>query len=139
MPENKNKVTDRSVEEYLHRMDDSQKREDSFTLLDLMEEITGMKAQLWGNGIIGFGSYHYRYTSGHEGDAPYAGFAARQGNLMVSFMDGLENYEEDLKKLGKHKRGSVSLYIKRLEDIDLETLKAMIEKSFKFARDEHGD
>jgi hypothetical protein len=138
MAENKNKVTELSVDEYLLKIEDSHKRDDGFELLEMMEEITGMKAQLWGNYIIGFGSYHYKYESGHEGDSPFAGFAVRQQNFMVSFMDGFDDYREELKQLGKYSLGDISLYFKRLDDIDIPTLRAMIEKAFKLAVEEYG-
>jgi hypothetical protein len=138
MPENKTKATNASVEEFIHAIDDERKRNDSLAILEIMEEVTGLKAHMYGDTIIGFGSYHYKYASGHEGDAPLAGFSPRKQNLTVYFTGGFENYEEELKKLGKHSLGKVCLYIKRLSDVDLPTLRAMIEKSFKLAKEEYG-
>jgi hypothetical protein len=138
MPENKTAPTNMPVAEFILALDNAKKREDAFEILDLMKEVTGMEATMWGPSIIGFGSYHYKYASGHEGDMPLQGFSPRKQNLTIYFTGGAESYEEEFKKLGKHSLGKVCLYIKRLDDIDRPTLKAIIEKSFKLAKEEFG-
>ena len=138
MPENKTKATDASVDAFLHAFDE-RKRNDSLEILEMMEDVTGMKPYMYGSSIVGFGSYHYKYASGHEGDAPLSGFSPRKQNLTVYITGGFENYEDELKKLGKHTLGKVCLYIKRLSDVDVATLKAIIEKSHKIALEIHGE
>jgi len=134
MAENKTKPTDHNVEQFLTAIEDDQKREDSFSLLELMKQVTGMEPQMWGTSIVGFGLFHYKYESGREGDMVMAGFSPRKQNLTIYNMgymfQGAE--KEDLfTKLGKHTSGKGCLYIKRLSDVDLSTLKLLIEQSFK--------
>jgi hypothetical protein len=138
MPENKTKATDASVEAFLHAFDE-RKRNDSLEILEMMEDITRMKPYMYGSSIVGFGNYHYKYASGHEGDAPLTAFSPRKQNLTVYITGGFENYEDELKKLGKHSLGKVCLYIKRLSDVDTPTLRAIIEKSHKIAVELHGE
>jgi hypothetical protein len=138
MPENKTKATDASVEAFLHAFDE-RKRNDSLEILEMMEDITRMKPYMYGSSIVGFGNYHYKYASGHEGDAPLTAFSPRKQNLTVYIMGGFENYQDELKKLGKHSLGKVCLYIKRLSDVDMPTLRAIIEKSHKIAVELHGE
>lgn len=137
MPENKTKATDASVEAFLLAFDE-RKRDDSLEILEMMEDITGLKPYMYGSSIVGFGSYHYQYASGHEGDAPLIGFSPRKQNLTIYITGGFENYEAELKQLGKHSLGKVCLYIKRLSDVDVPTLKGIMEKSFKLAKEEFG-
>jgi hypothetical protein len=135
MAENKTVPTDQSVEEFLNTIEDEQKRRDSFTLLDLMREVTGMEPRMWGSSIVGFGSYHYRYESGREGDSILAGFSPRKQNLTIYSMGGVDPDDELLKNLGKHTTGKGCLYIKRLGDVDPAVLKRLIEASFTRAKD----
>jgi hypothetical protein len=137
MAENKTTANDQSVEQFLSTIADEQKREDSFTILELMKQVTGMEPKMWGSNIIGFGSYHYKYESGREGDAMLAGFSPRKENLTLYGMSGFEQVDELLSQLGKHTTGKSCLYIKRLDDIDLSTLKHMMEKSFKYFKQKH--
>ena len=129
MAENKTKPNDASVEAFLNQLDHDQKRADAFTLLKMMEEITGEKPIMWGPSIIGFGDYHYRYESGREGDMFLIGFSPRKQNMTVYFMDGFKRYEELMEKLGKYKTGKSCLYIKKLADVDITVLKEMMQLS----------
>ncbi|MSQ96133.1 MAG: DUF1801 domain-containing protein [Gemmataceae bacterium] len=131
MAELKTKKTTASVEAFLNGLADEQQREDSFRVLKLMKEITGHQPKMWGPSIIGFGDYHYKYASGHEGDCCLTGFSPRKGNLSLYIMPGFERYTHLLKKLGKHKTGKSCLCVKRLADIDLAVLREMIETGFR--------
>jgi hypothetical protein len=131
MAQNKTTPTDQNVEQFLNAIADERKRQDSFTLLRLMEQVTGMAAKMWGSSIVGFGSYHYRYESGREGDMILAGFSPRKQSLTIYNMGGLDHYDDLLKRLGKHTIGGGCLYIKRLDEIDLPTLRNLIEASFQ--------
>lgn len=131
MAENKTTPNDQNVEEFLNTIEDERKRKDSFTLLELMKQITGLEPKMWGSSIVGFGSYHYKYESGREGDTILTGFSPRKQNLTIYNMSGFEQHGDLLKQLGKHSLGKGCLYIKRLDDVDLPTLKSLIEESFK--------
>ncbi len=131
MTELKTKLTDASVEKFLNTVSDAQKRADCFALLDLMKQATKAEPKMWGSSIVGFGSYHYKYASGREGDWMLVGFSPRKQNLTLYIMAGFEAYEALLKKLGQHATGKSCLYIKRLEDVHLPTLKKMIQQSVK--------
>jgi hypothetical protein len=131
MAENKTTPNDQDVEQFLNSVDDERKRKDSFTILELMKQVTGLEPTMWGSSIVGFGNYHYKYASGREGDMILAGFSPRKQNLTLYNMGGFERYDDLLKKLGKHTTGKGCLYIKRLDDVDLPTLKNLIEESFK--------
>jgi hypothetical protein len=131
MAELKTKQTDQSVEKFLNGVADKKRREDCFTVLEMMKQITKMEPKMWGPSIVGFGSYHYKYESGHEGDMCMIGFSPRKQNLTLYIMPGFGNYDELMKKLGKHKTGKSCLYINKLEDVDLPMLKKLIQGSFK--------
>jgi hypothetical protein len=126
MAENKTKANDKSVEVFLNSVDDLQKRADSQFLVSLMSEITGSKPKMWGESIIGFGDYRYKYASGREGDWFLAGFSPRKQNISLYIMGYLEFFQDEIQGLGKYKHGKGCLYIKRLEDIDIEVLKKLI-------------
>ena len=129
MAELKTKQTDESVTEFLNGVPDEKKRQDSFAILELMTEVTGAEPRMWGESIVGFGSYHYRYASGREGDWFVTGFSPRKQNLTLYIMAGFYNYGQLLQNLGKHKTGKSCLYIKRLEDVDLDTLRELVSQS----------
>lgn len=131
MSELKTKVNDASVVEFLHQVPDKRKREDSFTVLKLMEEITGHEAKMWGPSIVGFGQYHYKYASGREGDMPLIGFSPRKQSLTLYITSGFDQYEELMASLGKHSTSKACLYIKRLSDVNLATLREIIQRSVK--------
>ena len=129
MSDLKTKPTDASVEDFLNAVEHPVKKVDSFTLLELMKEITGEKPVMWGSSIIGFGELHYKYASGREGDWFKVGFSPRKRSLTVYIMSGFEEYEEQLANLGKHRTGVGCLYINKLADVDMEVLKEIIQKS----------
>ena len=129
MAELKTKLNDDSVEDFLNAVEDEQKRNDSYQLVKMMEEITGEPAKMWGDAIVGFGSYHYVYASGREGDWLLTGFSPRKANLSVYLMAGFDQFGNELNALGKHKSSKGCLYVKRLSDIDEKVLRKMIKKS----------
>ena len=129
MAELKTKLNDASVEAYLNHVENEQKREDSLAILQLMAEVTGAEPKMWGDSIIGFGNYHYKYASGREGDWFLTGFAPRKQNLTLYIMTGFGQYDILMNKLGKYKTGKSCLYIKRIADIDLETLRELVRQS----------
>lgn len=132
MAELKTKLNDASVEKFLKTVTDKQKRADCFALVDLMRKITKAEPKMWGSSIVGFGSYHYKYASGREADWMLVGFSPRKQNLTLYIMAGFEEYEALLQKLGsKHSTGKSCLYIKRLDDVHLPTLKKMIQQSVR--------
>ena len=126
--QNKTTENDLSVEEFLNNVKDDQKREDSFRILEMMTEMSGYEPKMWGSSIVGFGSYHYKYESGREGDMCRIGFSPRAQNLTLYMMPGYSDFSEELERLGKHKLGKSCLYIKRLSDVDEEVLREMIQK-----------
>jgi hypothetical protein len=127
----KTKPTDESVEKFLNAISDAEKRQDCFTIAKIMQEITGSKPKMWGASIVGFGTYHYKYASGREGDWMLTGFAPRKQDLTLYVMEGFEKHGDLRKQLGKHRVGRSCLYIKRLSDIHLPTLKKLIQASVK--------
>ncbi len=129
MVELKTKENKASVTGFLRGIQDPQRREDCRTVLELMKEVTGSQPKMWGNSIVGFGSYHYKYASGREGDWFVTGFSPRKANLTLYIMAGFSRYKELLAKLGKHKTGKSCLYIKRLADVDLAILRQLVEDS----------
>ena len=131
MAELKTKPTQASVKEFLNQIPDKERRDDCFALAKMMEEITGEKPKMWGPSIIGFGTYHYKYESGREGDWPKAGFSPRKKDLTLYIMMGFEKQPELMKRLGKHSTSKSCLYIKRLSDIHIPTLKKLIKSSVK--------
>lgn len=125
----KTKVNEASVAGFLNSVEDEQKRNDAFELLKIMEQVTKETPKMWGTSIVGFGSYHYKYATGHEGDAPRMGFSPRKQSLTLYIPGALEQYQGFLEKLGKHSTGKGCLYIKRLSDVDLGVLKELIAES----------
>jgi hypothetical protein len=134
MAENQTIATRASVSNFLAKVQDKQARADCQTLVKMMQEVTGQKAAMWGPSIVGFGSYHYKYASGREGDMPLTGFSPRKQNLTLYIMGGFDRYESILDELGKFKTGGGCLYLKRLEDVHLPTLKRLIRESVKVMR-----
>jgi len=129
MAENKTQFTRADVRAFLDRIPEDARRKDAFALLQIMQEITGARPRMYGPTIVGFGSYHYRYPSGREGDAPLAAFSPRKPELVVYLMGILDREPGLLKKLGKHRVSKVCLYIKRLDDVHIPTLKQLIRRS----------
>ena len=131
MSENKTQPTKQSVVDFISSVEHKTRREDGFALLEMMQEITGEEAVMWGSSIIGFGSYHYKYASGREGDWLSVGFSPRKQSMTVYIMPGFEHYEELLEQLGKHKIGKSCLYINKLTDVDKDVLKRLIRLSYE--------
>jgi hypothetical protein len=126
MAELKTKATAVDPLEFLRGVADEQRRADCLTVLGMMERATGVKARMWGAGIVGFGKYAYRYASGQSGEWPVVGFAPRKNDLTIYLMPGFEGQEALLAKLGKHKTGKSCLYLKRLSDVDPAVLGELI-------------
>src|ERR1700722_16471563 len=119
MPENKTKPSKLSVAAFIGALPDPIKRADAKALVKLMQSAASEKPKMWGPSIVGFGSYHYKYESGREGDMPLAGFSLRKGAMVLYIMTGFSDSDVLLAKLGKHTTGKVCLYVKRLADVDL--------------------
>ena len=126
MTELKTRPNDKSVIEFLNKVENKRRREDSFEVLKLMKEVTQEEPIMWGDSIIGFGSYHYKYASGREADWLQIGFSPRKQSLTLYIMDGFDKYEELLGKLGKHKLGKSCLYINKLDDVSIPVLKEIM-------------
>lgn len=135
MYEQKTKETDADVVEFIESVDHPQKRQDAYQLLELFEQASGHTAKMWGPSIIGFGSYHYIYKTGHEGDAPLVGFSPRKAKISLYFATGDENRSPLLDKFGKHTSGKACVYINKTADIDLGILQQLIQQSISFLQD----
>jgi len=132
MSDLKTKKNDGSVESYLQNIEDPDRRRDCLKIYELMADITGKEGCMWGDSIIGFGSYHYKYESGREGDWFITGFSNRKQQISLYIMAGFKNYDTLMKQLGKHKTGKSCLYIKRLSDIDMNILEELIRSSVNY-------
>jgi Domain of unknown function (DU1801) len=133
----KTKATKQSVAAYLKTVADEQRREDAAKVIELMRAATKEEPVMWGTSIIGFGKYRYKYESGREGDWPIVGLSPRKQNLTIYIMPGFSGHEELLAKLGKHTTGVSCLYIKRLSDIHLPTLKTIVTRSVAAMKKKH--
>ena len=122
MAEIKTKPTAVTADAFIDAVDNPVRREDAKTVADLMARVTGEAPQMWGPSIVGFGSYHYKYDSGHEGDMCRLGFSPRKAELVLYVLTGEASQEEQLARLGKHKTGKSCLYIKKLADVDMAVL-----------------
>lgn len=139
MAKNKTTETTRSVTSFLDTVDDERKRDDSFELIELMSTISGQEPKMWGPGIIGFGRYHYRYDSGHEGDAPIIGFSPRKSAISLYVFTGLEAHRHLLVGLGKFKMGKACIYIKKLSDINQQTLTRLMKETMAYLQSKYAD
>ncbi|RNL55482.1 DUF1801 domain-containing protein [Pedobacter jejuensis] len=126
MTQNKTTENNNDVAAFLNSITDESKRKDSFELVKIFEEASTHEAKMWGTAIVGFGSYHYKYASGHEGDAPLAGFSPRKDAFALYFSLNDADRERLLKTFGKHKSGKACVYIKKLSDINPSILREMI-------------
>ena len=126
MAKNKTTETAISVNDFINAVKDEIKRKDSFNLIEVIKKLTGFEPKMWGPSIVGFSSYHYKYDSGHEGDRPLVGFSPRASGLTLYLSGHFEKREELLEKLGKHKTDKGCIYIKKLDDINIDTLQKMI-------------
>ena len=132
----KTKVNDASVTKFLNSVDDEQKRNESFEILKLMQQITKEEPKMWGASIVGFGSYHYKGAGGREGDWMLIGFSPRKQNLTLYLMHGFDAHADLLKKLGKFTTGMGCLYIRKLDDVDRKVLKQLVQASVKRMKQE---
>jgi hypothetical protein len=130
MAANKTTANDASVAKYLDAISDEARRADAHALAALMAKVSKKPATMWGPSIVGFGSYHYVYDSGREGDAPVIAFSARKSEFALYGLRGAKKAEQYLAKLGKHKAAKGCVYIKRLADIDLKVLQALLTDAF---------
>ena len=130
MAETRTRPTSASVDDFIAAVEKPGRRADAGALRDTIERITGAPATMWGPTIIGFGTYHYRYASGHEGDMCRVGFSPRSASLVL-YVGGFADYEALLARLGKHKRSRACLYLNRLADVDLEVLEEIVRRTFE--------
>lgn len=139
MAQAKNKTAEStdSVLQFIDTVADETKRKDSLRLMEIMKTETGFKPRMWGTSIIGFGSYHYRYESGREGDAPLIGFSPRKNELALYLAHNFDGREDMLREFGKHKSGKACIYVKRLADIDENILRKMITASVSWTRQKY--
>jgi hypothetical protein len=131
MAGNKTKPTKESVTAFLNKIPDRPSREDCYAVLTMMQTVTKTKPVMWGSSIIGFGTFHYVYESGREGDTVVIGFSPRKQNIAIYMMCGLDKVKDELSQLGKHKTGKGCLYIKSLSDVDTAVLKSLLTKAVK--------
>lgn len=134
MSDLKTRPTGESVTSFLQDVEDERRRADAFAVLEMMRRITGEEPEMWGPSIVGFGSYHYEYESGRAGDWFETGFSPRKTALTLYIMSGFREHDELMARLGKHKTGKSCLYIKRLEDVDLQVLEELIRRSVEHVR-----
>jgi len=135
--ENKTKATGASVTAFINSIDDTQKRADARKVAAMMRKATGKRAKMWGPSIVGYGTYHYKYASGREGDFLMTGFSPRRQALTVYVIPGFEHFETLMNKLGKYKTGKSCLYIKRLSEVDEKILEQLINRSVKYMREHY--
>ncbi|EZH66569.1 hypothetical protein DH09_11650 [Bacillaceae bacterium JMAK1] len=135
MPEPKMKETNNSVNEFIESVESEKKKADAYQLVEIFEEVTGYKAKMWGPSIIGFGSYHYKYASGREGDAPLAGFSPRKAKISLYLAYESKKREELLARFGKHTKSKACIYVNKLADIDPDVLKELIHHTIETYRD----
>ena len=128
---------DGDVMAFLNAVEHKKRKEDSFVILDIMKEITGEEPKMWGTSIVGFGSYHYKYASGREGDWPLTGFSPRKQSMTLYIMPGFDRYEKLMEKLGKYKTGKSCLYINKLEDVDMVVLKDLVKGSVDYMNEKY--
>jgi hypothetical protein len=138
MAGNKTTQNENPVEEFINAADSEQKRKDAWDMIALMKKITGFEPKMWGGSLVGFGTYHYRYESGREGDFFLTGFSPRKTAFTVYIMPGFSNYADLMEHLGPYKTGKSCLYIKNLDVVDREVLEQIIRKSVEDMREKYG-
>jgi hypothetical protein len=138
MAENKTKPTQASVAAYIAAIGDESRRKDCEALARLMAKATNEKSAMWGPSIVGFGSYHYKYESGREGDSCLVGFSSRKGDISIYLAGSFPGRDDLLAKLGKHKTAKACLYIRKMSDVDVKVLEKMIIASFAERKKNHG-
>lgn len=132
MRKNKTEFTQQSVNDFLKTITDQQKMKDSYDLVNLMEKVSAEKARMWGTSIIGFGEYHYRYESGHEGSAPLIGFSPRKSAISLYIFTDLEKHRSLLNNLGKFKMGKSCIYVKKISDINTDVLVCLMQHAIAY-------
>ena len=133
---NKTAYTEVSVTDFINSyVDKEQKRQDSFRLIELMRQWSGFEPKMWGPTIIGFGNFHYKYASGHEGDAPLLGFSPRKAEFSLYVVAPGDDNEKLLDKLGKFKMGKACIYFKKLDDLNLDVLEKLSKKTIKYVKE----
>lgn len=133
MAELKTQPTDQDVHEFLDGIADEKKRRDAYDVLALMQEVTGEAPRMWGESIVGFGQYHYKYKSGHTGTWPLVGFSPRKQNLTLYIMAGFD-HDDLMSRLGKYKTSVACLYLKKLADVDQDVLRELVQRSTEHMR-----
>jgi hypothetical protein len=133
----KTKVNQASVEAFLDRVDNAKRRADAFAVLALMKTATRTEPKMWGPSIVGFGQYHYKYDSGREGDICMIGFSPRSQALTMYINPEFAAYEPLMKKLGKYTNGHSCVYIKKLEDVNMDVLKQIVTQSFRHMKQKY--
>jgi len=137
MAEAKTKLTEQSVDSFLANVAEEQVRTDCYTIIKLMQKASGEPPKMWGPAIIGFGSHHFKYDSGREGDICTIGFSPRKDKITLYVLCGFPGQEQVLEKLGKHKAEGGCLYIKKLTDVNVDVLENLIRQSFEFKKEKH--
>lgn len=135
--ENKTKPTTMDVHAFVESVADPRQKEDAAQIMEMMERLSGHPPKMWGPSIIGFGSYHYKYDSGREGDMCRIGFSPRKGQTVLYLLDGFAGYTALLGKLGKHKTGKSCLYVKRLSDVDTDVLEQLVTSSLAWMAEKY--
>lgn len=139
MAKTKTVPTDKDVYEFIREFaPNEQSIADSKQLIEIISEVSGFEPYMWGPSIVGFGSYHYKYASGHEGDAPRLGFSPRKAAISLYVFTGLEEHQYILKDLGKFKMGKACIYVKKLSDLDLDQLKKVMQHCLQFLEEKYG-
>ncbi len=133
----KTQFSDEDVYDFIDQLDNEQKKQDSIELIKLMEEATGEKAKMFGPTIIGFGQYHYKYPTGHEGDAPLLGFSPRKAAISLYVFTGCEQHKHLLENFGKYKMGKACIYVKKLSDVNIDVMKNMMKESIDFISEKY--
>ncbi len=136
--QNKTQENNASVDDFVAQIENDEKRQDSIEIIEMMTEISGVSAKMWGDSIIGFGKHHYKYASGREGDTIKIGFSPRKANISLYIVESFPEYQDTLKKLGKHKISKACLYIKKLADIDKDVLRTLAELSWQRMTKKYG-
>ena len=135
MAKNKTAATTKDVFDFIAEFAETEQRQnDSYELIELMQKVSGHEAKMWGPSIIGFGSYHYKYASGHEGDAPLIGFSPRKAAISLYIFTGLDEHKHLLSELGKFKMGKACIYVKKLSDIDKKKLTTVIKETMNYLK-----
>ncbi len=137
MAKNKTAETAGDVTAFIRQHALPGQQEDSFRLIDIMKRVSGHEPRMWGPTIVGFGAYHYRYESGHEGDAPLLGFSPRKAAISLYVFTGLDEHQHLLQGLGKFKNGKACIYIKKLSDVDEAKLVAMMQETIRFLKERY--